>query len=511
MVLRFTILLIAAYAHAAGVSWSFHAIFPYAQGVGWLQIAALAVLVLVLRQCRSAKHAALAGWWFATAWLASTFWWLYISLHVYGGLDAILTVLSVTLLAGLLALYYAAACAAFWRFSSGWTGWASSFLFAALWTAAELARGTWLTGFGWGAVGYAHIDSFLSSLIPWIGSYGVGMVAALLAALLAGFVANRQIIPIALLLMGGFGFGLQQVGTWATWSQSSGKLSVTLLQGNIPQDEKFQKGSGIPLALAWYAQELNASPSDLVVAPETAIPLLPDELPESYWNALQTRFATGKQAAMLGIPMGNYEKGYTNSMLGFAPEQAAPWQYDKHHLVPFGEFIPPAFKWFMRLMHIPLGDFNRGELGQPSFEWKNQRLAANICYEDLFGEELGVRFIEAAASPTIFVNISNIGWFGDSIAMHQHLQISRMRALEFERPMIRATNTGMTAIINHQGQVTHALTPLTRGALMGVVEGRNGITPFAWWVSRLGLLPLWVLLITIVLIAARAYPMRATP
>jgi apolipoprotein N-acyltransferase len=122
--------------------------------------------------------------------------------------------------------------------------------------------------------------------------------------------------------------------------------------------------------------------------------------------------------------------------------QQQVWRYDKHHLVPFGEFIPPLFKWFTRMMNIPLGDFNRGAVGQDSFDWKGQRLAANICYEDLFGEELGVRFVDPALAPTIFVNVSNIGWFGDTVAIDQHLQISRMRALEFERPMVRATNTG---------------------------------------------------------------------
>jgi apolipoprotein N-acyltransferase len=145
------------------------------------------------------------------------------------------------------------------------------------------------------------------------------------------------------------------------------------------------------------------------------------------------------------------------------------------------------------MMHIPLGDFNRGAVGQASFEWKGQRLAPNICYEDLFGEELGARFIDPALAPTIFVNVSNIAWFGNTVAIDQHLQISRMRALEFSRPMIRATNTGATVIIDHAGKVTHSLERHTRGVLLGEVEGRNGITPYADWVSRYGLWPLWAL------------------
>jgi len=178
------------------------------------------------------------------------------------------------------------------------------------------------------------------------------------------------------------------------------------------------------------------------------------------------------------------------------------YQYDKHHLVPFGEFIPPLFKWFTQMMNIPLGDFNRGAVGQPSFEWKGQRLAPNICYEDLFGEELGARFTDPATAPTVFVNVSNIGWFGNSVAIDQHLAISRMRALEFERPMLRATNTGATVVIDHRGRVTHSLPRHTRGVLAAEAEGRTGVTPFAWWVSRLGLWPLWLLGLALVALAA---------
>jgi apolipoprotein N-acyltransferase len=143
-------------------------------------------------------------------------------------------------------------------------------------------------------------------------------------------------------------------------------------------------------------------------------------------------------------------------------------------------------------MSIPLGDFNRGAVGQSSFRWRGQRLAPNICYEDLFGEELGARFLDPDNMPTIFVNVSNIGWFGNTTAIDQHRNISRMRALEFDRPFVRATNTGDTVIIDHTGRVTHSIPRHTRGVLLGEVEGRMGTTPFAWWVSRWGLLPYWL-------------------
>jgi apolipoprotein N-acyltransferase len=259
---------------------------------------------------------------------------------------------------------------------------------------------------------------------------------------------------------------------------------------HIAQDEKFQPGSGVPTALQWYAEIIGQSQAQLIVAPETAIPLLPQQLPPGYWDALVARFSQGKQAAMIGFPWGSFEEGYTNAIVGFKPDQADAWRYDKHHLVPFGEFIPPFFKWFTQMMNIPLGDFNRGGLGQKSFDWMGQRLAANICYEDLFGEELAARFSRTELAPTIFVNSSNVGWFGNTLAIDQHLNISRMRAIEFERPFIRATNTGATALVDYRGQVIDQLPRHTRGVLSATVEGRTGLTPYAWWASSLGLWPL---------------------
>ena len=502
---NFAIIIIAACAQSAGVSWPFDLGFQAGQSIWWLQCFALAALVGVLHRCSTWKQAAGVGLMFSTAWLCATFWWLYISMHTYAGLNSLLTALAILALAAALGLYYAAACGLYWILKKG-RPLAASVLFAALWTMAEMARGTWLTGFGWGAVGYAHLTGPLAAFVPWVGAYGVGALAAWLAAGLVH--ATNTGIALRVTLVSVVAVGFLAPSFQSPFSQDAGKLSVTLLQGNIPQDEKFQTGTGVPLALRWYGDELNRSATQLVVAPETALPVLPQDLPDGYWNALVARFNGGDQAALVGSPWGNMREGYTNSVFAFGPNQTGAWRYDKHHLVPFGEFIPPLFKWFTQMMNIPLGDFNRGAIGQASYPWMGQRLALNICYEDLFGEELGARFLDSANSPTIFVNVSNIGWFGDSVAIDQHLQISRMRALEFERPMLRATNTGATVIIDHAGHVTAALPRSTRGVLVGDVQGRTGITPFAWWVARFGLWPIWLLAAAIVLIAAYRHRTR---
>jgi apolipoprotein N-acyltransferase len=497
---QFAIVLIAACANTAGVCWPFSSVFSLGEPVWLLQLLVLAALCWALLRAPSARGAAGIGLLFATVWLSTTFWWLYVSMHTYAGLPGVLAGVAVIALAATLGLYYALACGVFWRLAQSRTAF-SSLVFAALWTAAELARGTWFTGFGWGAVGYAHVQGPLAAYIPWLGAYGVGALAAWLSA--TAVLNTKHHRGSAWSAVAVITLGLWAPTSMRNWSQPAGSLTVSLLQGNIPQDEKFQAGTGVRQALQWYGEQLNRSTAALVVAPETAIPLLPGQLPEGYWQALQRRFSGGAQAAMVGIPLGSYQEGYTNSVVALHGGQTVPWQYDKHHLVPFGEFIPPLFKWFTTMMNIPLGDFNRGAVGQASFDWQGQRLAPNICYEDLFGEELGVRFSDPAQSPTIFVNVSNIGWFGDSFAIDQHLAISRMRALEFERPFVRATNTGATAIVDHQGRITAALPRLTRGVLDGTVEGRNGLTPFAWWVSRWGLWPLWLAIVVILALAWR--------
>ncbi len=475
----------------------------------WLQLLGLGLLAWQLDRCRRPAYGAWLGWVFTTTWLSGTFWWMFIAMYTYAGLAAWLAALAVVALAAVLALYYSLATAAFVALRPT-SSIGSAVLFGALWLLAELARGVWFTGFGWGAAGYAHVDG-LARFAQFVGAYGVATMVAFIASLTAFWLARparrkRLWMPSLVLAIGALMF-------WSpgSFTRAVATMPVALLQGNIPQDEKFQPGTGVVDALRWYGQELSMATAPLVVAPETAIPLLPQDLPDGYWSSLRRRFEQGDQAVMLGIPLVSQRGGYTNSVVAIKPAGSAAtrtaddlYRYDKHHLVPFGEFIPPFFRWFTTMMHIPLGDFERGSVGQDSFEWQGQRLAPNVCYEDLFGEELGQRFRDPAKAPTIFVNVSNIGWFGNTVAIDQHLNISRMRALEFGRPFIRATNTGDTVIIDHTGRVTHALARHTRGVLLGEVQGRDGITPYAWWVSHAGLWPLWLLAAGVVVAAAYA-------
>ena len=535
-------------------SWQPPGLAPGAAS-GWLQMVSLALLVFALRHAHRTRQAFWRGWVFASVWLAGSLWWLYVSMHTYGGLAAWMAALAVAALAGALALFYAVATWALCAWAPR-QRWLQALMFAALWTLAELVRGRWLTGLPWGAGGYAQVD-LMAAWAPWVGVYGMGAIAALLAyALALGLPsfweqAARRLFPTmhrpaavnvlpaplvsrlvsALAVCAALGL-LASVWLGERWRDAglrdtadAGPLTVWLLQGNIPQNEKFESGTGVAAALSWYpaqiaeaarAKAAGAGP-DLVVAPETAVPVLPQQLGPEFWEPLfgviESSAPVGSPGlgVMVGIPLGSMSEGYTNSAWGLSADMlkgrdggfpgARFYRYSKHHLVPFGEFIPPLFRWFTDLMHIPLGDFARGELAQPGWDWAGQRVAPNICYEDLFGEELAASFRDPATAPTVMVNLSNIGWFGDTVAIDQHLHISRLRAMELGRPMLRATNTGATAAIDHRGVVTQRLPRLTRDRLEASVQGRTGMTPYARWTSRWGQGPVWLLCLAVVALA----------
>ena len=496
----------------AGVLQAFALAWPlegasYGQPIAALQLTSLAILAAVIDRSHSPAQAFWQAWVFASAWLLATFWWLFISMHIYGEMHLALAAAAVSLLAVALALYYALAGAVFRRWChQGLSVYLRALSFAALWMLAELLRGTLFTGFPWGAIGYAHVDSPLRHWLPWVGVYGVSAISAFTCMVVTAKRAEHIENPSRI----GWGIRLSLLVALAyTWTTANTQqaannkgasqqaLKVALVQGNVPQDLKF--GAAVPQALADYRKALLANTADFIALPETALPVLADNLPEHFWGELKQHFAQNQQLALIGIPMreaGPTAQGQlTNSAMALMPSATdANYRYDKHHLVPFGEFVPLMFRWFVDLMRIPLGSFGRGALGQPLLEFKGERIATNICYEDLFGEELAQNFSDPQHSPTLMINLSNIAWFGNTVAIDQHLHISRVRAMELGRPMLRATNTGATAIIDAQGVVTHRLASGVQGVLSGEVKGvHSELTPYTQWASKLGLFPMWFL------------------
>lgn len=494
-------MLVPGALQACALAWPWSFGWEAGQALPGLYAASLLPLVWALRSATSGRQAAWRAWWYATAWLVCVFWWLFVSLHTYGGLPAPAAALAVWLLGAALATYYGVAGGLAWWIAQRATRlW--PWLLAAAWTLAEMARAWLWTGFPWGAGGYALVDS-AGWLAPYVGVYGLGALVCFGMAWLAGTgpralwrlqALGVWLLFIPLLLWPAVG---RELGArLPSWTAAQGVLPAVLLQGNIDQGDKFRTDSGLPFALSWYATQareglaaLGNTPG-LVVAPETAIPVLPQNLDATYWAGLQAAASPYPSALLLGVPLGDHQLGYTNSVLAWAPGVVGAYRYDKHHLVPFGEFVPPFFRWFTERMRIPLGDFRRGALPQPFLPLGGQWVAPHICYEDLFGEELARGFVGSGPAPTVLVNLSNIAWFGETVAVDQHRQIARMRALELQRPMLRATNTGATLAIDHLGRVTHSLAPHTRGVLRAEVQGRSGLTPYAWWAGHAGLWPL---------------------
>lgn len=433
--------------------------------------------------------------------------WIFISLHDYGHMPAWLAALATLLLAIYVSLFLIAALAccqwlirrSFDAKTSSTTPWLSQWstplVAAAIVTLFEMLRGWLFTGFPWLAIGYLVIDTPLSGWAKILGVYGVGFLAVACLTWVVQALWRRSWkawLSVTAIVVAGF---VLQV---AEFTQPQGKpLRVALIQGAIPQSMKFdpsrERDSILQqLQLARIAAEPGGA--KLFVFPETALIRPWQDTPIEVREAFHGLGRSNAAAVMLGVPMRDAD-GFRNSLIALDGETPAPEfraRYDKQHLVPFGEFIPFGFRWFVDQMQMPLGDFQRGTPDQVPIPVDDQFIGVNICYEDLFGEEIIQAFRPTQSSsvprphPTILLNVSNLAWFGDTIALSQHLDIARMRSIETGRPSIRSTNTGATAIISHQGRVLDLLPFNQPGLLYGQVQGMSGTTPY----SQFGNLPI---------------------
>ncbi len=467
---------------------------------GWLELAVFAALYAWLTRTTGWKSAALTGGAFGFGNLVTGVWWLYVSMHHYGEMAAPLAVAALVLFSLYLALYPAFS-AGLWSFCAGHSAngardgrpfapsWRGAFAFASAWALGEWLRGTVFTGFPWLASGYAQVDGPLAGFAPVAGVYGVGWMLALACALIvqsahAGFARPRR--SAAMLAPAAAALAIVAAGlllSRVAWTQpGNAPLTVRILQGNVKQEMKFDE-AGLRGALALYQQMITAHPADLIVTPETAIPLLPQQFPEAFARTLRT-FADDTGSSLLIGALGatitpeGRATDVTNSFFGITPGSRELYRYDKRHLVPFGEFVPWGFHWFVRLMNIPLGDLARGRPVQKAFVVHDEPIDVDICYEDIFGEEIARSLREAAVPAGVLVNASNLAWFGDTIALDQHLQMARMRTLETGRPLLAATNTGTTAVIDARGNVTARLPAFTTGQIETKVQGMIGRTPY---------------------------------
>lgn len=440
--------------------------------LAWLTMAGLFAL---LRQAETGRQGLLLGFAFGCGWFGVGTSWVYVSLSVFGGLPPPVAGVATLLFCALLAVFPALATGLFVRFRPS-SALAQVALFAALWTLTEWARSWVFTGFPWLSLGYSQSPpSLFSGFAPVLGVYGVSLVTVLFSALVVAAAAavsinQRVVVSLLAILLLGSGAALREV----SWAQpAGGAVKVALLQGNVPQDLKWRPEK-LTDSLRIYGELMRAYPAELTILPETAIPTFLDQLPRPYLEMLLNHALAQQGDLLFGVAVGDGAR-YANAAVSIG---ASPTQlYNKSHLVPFGEFVPPGFGWFLDMMRIPMSSFTPGPDRQEPMEISGQKIAVNICYEDVFGAEI----IRALPQATMLVNLSNTAWFGDSLAQPQHLQIAQLRALETGRPMLRATNTGMTAIVAADGQVQAVLPPFTRAALVAEVQGYTGTTPYVRW------------------------------
>lgn len=482
-----------------------------AWSLAWVQVLTLSVLAYAVLAAPAGKQAWRRGWGFACVSFTVGLYWLYISMHQYGGLAAPLAAGGVLALAAFLALFPATAGWLARRLcppqlgGQPWRRVWVALVWAASWTLFEWLRATVMTGFPWLNIGYGVVDSPIAGWAPVLGVHGLAFITAFCAAAVADLAATRaapsdarRALPAGLavlLVVAGAGLGL------IAWSRPAGApLPMRLVQGNVEQSQKFnpalmQAGLERHLGLSNLPRREGEPAAELILLPETVLPVFQSQLPPEVWQAWRD-VAAGQHATIaMGVPLDTRDAQgrprYTNSVIAFdgqtplrdIQQGTTPMRYDKQHLVPWGEFVPPGFRWFVDMLNIPLGDFDRGAAYQPPFAVKDQRVAFNICYEDLFGPELLPALHanpKGGAGATVLANVSNLGWFGDTWALRQHLQIGRLRSIETARPMVTATNTGITASIDARGRVLAQLPPHQAGVLPVVVQGMTGLTPYAY-------------------------------
>ena len=411
-----------------------------------------------------------SGLWFGLGFFGTGVSWIYVSLHEFGGMPAALAGFATLIFCAFLALFPAGAGWLQARIPGG-RALRACLLVPAAWTLAEWLRSWILTGFPWLSLGYAAVGWPLQGYAPIGGVFALSFLSVALAGavwLAAVAPVHRVAAIIVLVAVAAVGQALRAIA-WS--SPSGGPVSVALLQGNIEQSLKFDPQRYVR-TLETYASLAQATRARLIVLPETAVPRFLDTVDPAYLGELQAIARRNNGDLLLGVPTRRSAEEFYNSALslGVSPVQA----YHKVHLVPFGEFVPPGFAWTLRVVNIPMSDFSRGTPGQRLLEVAGERVAVNICYEDAFGDEIAARLPDA----TLLVNMSNVAWFGDSLAPSQHLDIARLRAIETARMHLTATNTGITAIIERDGRVAARLPQFAEGRLEGAAQGYVGATPY---------------------------------
>jgi apolipoprotein N-acyltransferase len=442
-----------------------------------LAVLALALLYELLA-ARGPREGLWIGWAFGIGLLGFGVFWIRISLNEFGNMGVWLAHGLTALFILAMALYYGLLGWLIARLSGGarWVG--PLVLFPAAWVLLEWLRGWLFTGFPWLTIGNSQIDSPLAGFAPLVGVHGLSLLVALSAGLLwclvrcTGRARFGVLGGIAAIWAAGAVLGQVE------WTRPQGEpFRATVIQANIQQSAKWDPESRVP-TLRTYVELTRESygKSDVIVWPETAVPDFLHRVHEVFIAPMAKEAHEAGAELVIGIPVLKMEEQrYYNGLVSLGSTEDV---YTKRHLVPFGEFMP--FKSLLgplaEAFEVPMSDFSPGDAARPLLQVGPYRVGASICYEDAFPAEV----VQALPDAAYLINVSNDAWFGDSLAPHQHLAIARMRALENERWLLRATNTGISAIIDEKGRVVGTVPAFHRGVFTAKVQPRAGATPFVY-------------------------------
>ncbi len=479
----------------------------------WFTPFCLAGLFVLLNQ-QAPSLSWLIGLAFGIGWFGAGFWWVAPGLNAFSQAGLWLSVALTAVLVIYMALFVATAAWALsvlpTRLSHLFSRLVRNLTCAACWTLTEWARGQLFGGLPWLVTGYSQVPGPLAVFAPVIGVFGLTFITAFLAALIADCLVNAAnkaalqragvVAAFTGVMLAALGFGLANV----QWTQDTGRtLSVRLLQGNLPQHDKFTQ-DGLRRALTVYGEMLQTSSTELTALPETALPIEWASLPADLRQRWQDFATVSSSAIVLGTiastPSADGQQSVlANSAIALVPgggqstdQSTANYQYNKHRLIPFGEAMPRGAEWLGRQLKLDLGSFTPGPAGQPPLVLPQAKVAMSICFEDL----LDTVMADKAKAAEVILNISNFAWFAHTYAPEQHLQIAQMRALETGRWVMSASNTGVTALVDQRGQVHSRLPPNKTAYLDGQVSLFTGFTPFMQW-QNLPVLALSVFMIAL--------------
>ncbi|MDM8557382.1 apolipoprotein N-acyltransferase [Candidatus Parabeggiatoa sp. HSG14] len=435
----------------------------------------LPALLFLLWQNISPKRAFWRGLLFGIGLFGIGVSWVYVSFHQFGGIPMIGAIFMTAGFVLALALYPALLGWLLTRFFPNNTLSKIVLVLPAAWTLTEWLRGWLFTGFPWLNLGYSQIDSPLNGFAPLLGVYGVSWMTVFTASLLVYLFNFKKLIILPMvIIIWGSGWFLSGV----SWTQPVNKpLDIALIQGNVPQEYKWLSSFQIPSMQRYLQLSQAHRDADIIIWPETAVPLFYSDVltyAPGFLEQLTAEHTTYNTDFLIGIPILLEDgKTYFNSVTSIGTQSGA---YYKHHLVPFGEYIPfqSFFGNLLKLLDVPMSAFSPGAVQQPNLHSMGEPIGVSICYEDVFGELVR----NSLPTATLLVNVSNDAWFGDSIAPHQHLEIARMRALESGRYLLRATNTGISAVIDVKGKITAQAPQFKITTLRAKAQPYQGVTPY---------------------------------